>query len=83
MNTYTLRCGEVVPLGMECAWAPLGRESATWQWKRVAGIAVFCGLIGLVAFNPVIQDWLLPDVPIMAAAPVAVELAPNPLVCRP
>ena len=83
MNTYTLRCGEVVPLGVECALPLPGRVSATRQWKRLIGFTAVGLLVGLVAFNPDIQDLLLPDVPVIAVAPGGVVLARDSLMCPP
>lgn len=83
MDTYTLRCGEVVPLGVECALPPPGRASATRQWVRTLGFAVLCFLPGLAAFNPAIQDLLLPDAPVIEVAPAGPDLPRNSLTCQP
>ena len=83
MNSYTLRCGEVVPLGVECALPPLGRESATRQWVRTLGFTALCFLPGLAVFRPAIQDLLLPDVPVIEASPAGPALQRNPLTCQP
>jgi len=87
MNTYRLRCGEVVPLGMECALPPLTRETATRQWVRTLGFAALGFLPGLVAFNPAIQDLfvdlLLPDVPVIEVSTAAPGMPQNSLTCRP
>ena len=74
MSSYTLRCGEEVPLGVECALPSLGRETATRQWVRKLGFATLCFLPGLVAFNAAIQDLLLPDAPVIEASPVDPDL---------
>ncbi len=83
MNTYTLRCGEVVPLGMECALPPLGRESATRQWKRAVGFAAAGFLLALSVFNPAIQDLLLPDAPAITASTDDAVLSRHSLICPP
>ena len=83
MNTYRLRCGEIVPLGVECALPPVGRESATRQWVRTLGFAALCFLPALAAFNPAIQDLLLPDVPVIEVSHAGPELQRNPLTCQP
>ena len=83
MNIYTLRCGEVVPLGVECALPPPGRESATRQWVRTLGFAALCFLPGLAVFNPAIQDLLLPEAPVIEVSPAVPDLARNSLTCPP
>ena len=83
MNNYTLRCGEVVPLGMECALPPLDLESATRQWVRTLGFAALCFLPALAVFNPAIQDLLLPDAPVIEASHAGPALQRNLLMCQP
>lgn len=83
MNTYTLRCGEVVPLGMECAYPAQGRDFATRQWVRTLGFAALCFLPGLAVFSPAIQDLLLPDAPVIEVSPAGPDLPRNSLTCQP
>ena len=59
MNTYTLRCGEEVPIGVECALPPMGRESATRQWVRNLRVSTLGFFRGLAPGNPAIQDFRL------------------------
>ena len=66
MNTYTLRCGEEVPIGVECALPPMGCEFAMRQWVRKLRKSMAGFLRGLPVFSPAIHDFQSRDMAVIA-----------------
>jgi hypothetical protein len=83
MNTrYALRCGEIVPLGMECALPPAGRGVP--RGRRGGKFARYLPFLALlVAAALAVPRAATPrDGSVITSATVA-SPAPGPLLCRP
>lgn len=59
VTSYRLRCGEDVPLGVECAFPVPADSAPERQWLRRLAWLAGAGLLILALWSPVLQ--LLPE----------------------